>query len=104
MSAAPSGAALPQEVAAACGDLDVDAIFIGRPGKPSEVLVSFEDRIQPARERWLKAQAEADKSTDRDVHIKAVDAQVEYDHLRAYILLPKPWCSSRLKWIPASKV
>jgi hypothetical protein len=89
MSAAPSGAALPEEVAAICRHLDVDAIFIGRPGKPSEVLVSFEDRIQPARERWLKAQAEADKSTDRDVHIKAIDAQAEYDHLRAYYPAPQ---------------
>ncbi len=87
-SAAPSGAALPQEAAAACGALGADAIFIGRPGKPAEVLVSFEDRIQPARERWLKAQAEADASRDNEVHIRAIRAFEEYEELRGRY--PKP--------------
>ena len=87
-SAAPSGAALPEEAAAACEALAAEAIFIGTPGKPSEVLVSFEDRIQPARERWLKAQAEADGSKDTEVHIRAIRAFDDYESLR--IRYPEP--------------
>ncbi len=87
-SAAPSGAALPQEAAAACEALGATVIFIGTPGKPAEVLVSFEDRIRPARERWLKAQAEADGSKDTEVHIRAIRAFDDYESLR--IRYPEP--------------
>jgi hypothetical protein len=87
--AVPASAATREEVAHACEAVHhSDAIFIGTPQPPVPMNVSFEDRIEPARQKWLKAQKEAEGSRDRDVQIRAIDAFAEYDHLR--IQFPPP--------------
>ena len=50
--------------------------------------VSSENRIEPARQKWLKAQKEAEAPLDRDVQIRAIDAYAEYDRVR--IQFPPP--------------
>ena len=82
--AVPAGAATPEDVAHACEAVGhADAIFIGQPQPPVSIKVSFEDRIEPARQKWLKAKKEAEGSLDRDVQIRAIDAHTEYDQLRS---------------------
>jgi hypothetical protein len=87
--AVPASAVTREDVAHACEAVhDADAIFIGTPQPPVLINVSFEDRIEPARQKWLKAQKEAEASLDRDVQIRAIDAHAEYDWVR--IQFPPP--------------
>src|SRR5687767_12950760 len=87
--ATPAAAATPDDASQACEALNhAQAIFVGRPQPPTTVNVSFEHKIEPARQKWLKAKEEADGSKDFDVHVRALKARDEYEALR--IQFPPP--------------
>jgi hypothetical protein len=80
----PVSAATLEEIAHACASVHAaQAIFIGRPQPPTSINVSFEHKIEPARQKWLKAKEEASHSQDLAVQIKAIQASDDYQALRA---------------------
>jgi hypothetical protein len=79
-SAAPSGAALPEDRATACNLLGDDPIFVGVAGEAFPFR-PYEADIERARAIWLTAQAESD-SAPKNIELlrNAIEAHAEFEH------------------------